>query len=185
MKQKLITNVLISFIFSTISFVVFAEEVLEGKEVTKEVLIEKLLPNQSESGVKTRGIYFLPNGQPLTEKKKPEVSMKINFKYNSHELTDEAKQQLQPLGEALNSDKLAKFNFAIDGHTDAVGSEEYNMQLSQRRALSVGSFLHEKFGVDPDRLKLKGKGESELFDRSNPNASVNRRVQITTLVSAS
>ncbi len=172
---------IISFSFSTAN----AEELLNDEDVTKELLIDKLLPKQTKNGVKTRGIYFLPNGQPLTEKKKPAVSLKVNFKYDSHELTDEAKQQLQPLGEALNSEQLAEFHFSIDGHTDAVGTEEYNLQLSEKRALAVGNFLYKNFGVDPERLKLRGKGENELLDQSNPKAAANRRVQITTLVQSS
>jgi OmpA-OmpF porin, OOP family len=69
--------------------------------------------------------------------------------------------------------------FVIEGHTDAVGSEESNMQLSERRATSVQLFLIEH-GVPADRIVAIGKGESQpLTSNDTPeNRANNRRVEI-------
>ncbi len=131
---------------------------------------------------KTRGIRF-NNVEPAAEPPKaPSIAMGITFAYDSDRLSEQAIAQLKPLGEALNSEQLQSFSFKIDGHTDATGSENYNMDLSRRRALSVGQHLYQAYGVKVERLKLNGKGESQLYDPSKPADGINRRVEITTLV---
>ncbi len=63
----------------------------------------------------------------------------------------------------------------VEGHTDAVGSADYNVSLSERRALSVGEYLV-KMGVEPSRLMLIGKGMAEPLTQ-DPYDPANRRVQ--------
>lgn len=111
----------------------------------------------------------------------PSISMEINFAYNSAQLTNQSIAQLAPLGQALQSQELAGLAFMLEGHTDASGPDSYNMQLSEQRALSVGNFLYQSYGVDPSRLNILGRGETALLDPSNPTSGVNRRVSITTL----
>ncbi len=111
----------------------------------------------------------------------PTISMEINFGYNSAQLTDQSIAQLAPLGQALQSQELAGFGFMLEGHTDASGPDSYNMSLSEQRALAVGNFLYQYYGVDPSRLNILGRGETALLDPSNPTSGVNRRVSITTL----
>ena len=111
----------------------------------------------------------------------PSISMEIFFAYNSAQLTDQAIQQLAPLGQALQSPELAGLSFLLEGHTDATGPDDYNMLLSQKRAQSVGQFLYQYYGVDPTKLNLVGRGESVLLDVANPSSGVNRRVSITTM----
>ncbi len=111
----------------------------------------------------------------------PSISMEINFAYDSAELTQQSIEQLNPLGQALQSPELAGLAFMLEGHTDSTGPEDYNMLLSQRRAQAVGQFLYEYYGVNPSDLNLIGRGETALLDQSNPTSGVNRRVTITTL----
>jgi outer membrane protein OmpA-like peptidoglycan-associated protein len=68
----------------------------------------------------------------------------------------------------------------IDGHTDSVGSEEYNLALSDRRAKAVFDYLTSR-GVDPSRLKSQGFGESNPIAPNDTEAgrAQNRRVEIT------
>jgi outer membrane protein OmpA-like peptidoglycan-associated protein len=61
----------------------------------------------------------------------------------------------------------------INGHTDSVGTEEYNLALSDRRAKAVFDYLTSR-GVSPDRLKSKGWGES---DPIAPNDTAEGRQQ--------
>ncbi len=109
---------------------------------------------------------------------KKALSMGIVFRYNSAELTDEAKNQLNPVGEALASEKLQNLDFVVEGHTDAIGSYAYNKILSEERAASVKRYLVDTFQIKPNRIEITGKGKSDLLDPKNPGSEVNRRVRI-------
>ena len=52
----------------------------------------------------------------------------------------------------------------LGGHTDSRGSDNYNQQLSQRRAKAVVDYLTTKKGISPDRLKWAGYGETQLVN---------------------
>ena len=65
------------------------------------------------------------------------------------------------------------------GHADAIGSDDYNQRLSERRAHSVGSALMD-FGVDYGRIETSGRGEWEPIasNDSEWGRARNRRVEI-------
>jgi outer membrane protein OmpA-like peptidoglycan-associated protein len=88
---------------------------------------------------------------------------------------------LDRLAAALKDERLARLDFLIGGHTDAVGSDQYNERLSEQRAASVKEYLVERSGIQAHRLVDKGFGESRLLDSKHPLDGVNRRVQIITL----
>jgi outer membrane protein OmpA-like peptidoglycan-associated protein len=86
--------------------------------------------------------------------------------------------------EVLNSVTLVlkeyeKTTVDVIGHTDSVGSEQYNQQLSERRALSVAEYLSGQ-GILAQRLLIAGRGESEpVSSNATPEGrSQNRRVEI-------
>jgi OOP family OmpA-OmpF porin len=70
--------------------------------------------------------------------------------------------------------------FQIIGHTDSVGPEEYNQKLSLRRAEAVRDFVLRKYEVDPNIIKVSGKGESEPVADNSTKAgrAKNRRVEV-------
>ena len=70
--------------------------------------------------------------------------------------------------------------FSIDGHTDSVGSEKLNQELSQERASSVMNYLITN-GIASNRLTHQGYGESKPLDSNNTRAgrANNRRVEIS------
>ena len=74
---------------------------------------------------------------------------------------------------------------AIEGHTDSLGDDEYNQDLSERRAQSVVDFLTDA-GVDPSRLQAVGYGESDPVADNATEAGrrENRRVKIRNLAEA-
>ena len=84
----------------------------------------------------------------------------------------------------MTDPKLTGGSFLIAGHTDAKGSDEYNLALSQRRAASVKAFLVETYKVDEGRLSVIGFGEEQLKNKEDPLADENRRVQIVNTGSA-
>ena len=78
----------------------------------------------------------------------------------------------------MSSPKGRPYTFRIEGHTDSVGSDAYNMRLSVERAETVKAYLSSEFGVDPRRLVIVGKGESEPMGGRAPDDPINRRVTI-------
>jgi len=86
---------------------------------------------------------------------------------------------VQDYEQALASPKYNEILWLIEGYTDATGPAEYNQTLSVRRAQSAYLYLVEECGIAPKQLMFVGKGESEPYDRNNPNASINRRVRIS------
>jgi outer membrane protein OmpA-like peptidoglycan-associated protein len=103
--------------------------------------------------------------------------LSIQFEFDSAKLLPESRPLLDNLAKAINSDKLRGFSFVVEGHTDIIGSSEYNQKLSDQRALSVLTYLVSK-GVSKERLKAIGKGSTELLTPDKPDAAENRRVRI-------
>lgn len=106
------------------------------------------------------------------------IDLYVNFPYNSAELTAEARVTLDRLGTALRDQRLGGFGFMIAGHTDAKGSDDYNLSLSERRAEAVRQYMIAQFGISPERLSAKGYGKSRPLDPTRPEDGVNRRVQV-------
>ncbi len=113
----------------------------------------------------------------------PAVNLTVNFATGSADLTPDAVRTLDELGSALSSKELAGYHFRIEGHTDTVGSAEYNRALSERRAEAVVDYIAKKFGVAPTRLQAVGMGEQGLMVPTPPQTAEprNRRVQVVNL----
>jgi len=141
------------------------------RSATSEELIQKLEP--SSPPLLTRGMRNLTP----EARQKPNVDLSIQFEFDSAKLLPESRPLLDNLAKAINSDKLRGFTFVVEGHTDIVGSTEYNQKLSDQRALSVLAYLASK-GVSKERLKALGKGSTELLMPDKPDAAENRRVRI-------
>jgi len=113
----------------------------------------------------------------------PSVSLSVEFASGSADLTPQARQTLDQLGKALSSSDLAQYHFRIEGHTDTVGSADFNKALSQQRADAVAAYLESKFGVNQSRLQAVGMGEEGLVVPTPPNTpnEKNRRVAVVNL----
>ena len=105
----------------------------------------------------------------------PKFDLLVNFDFNSDRLTPSAKENLNQFAEALRDPRLASAEFEIDGHTDAKGTEQYNLGLSERRAGSVMSYLVDQ-GLDAKRFKAKGFGMTKPRVE-DPYDPINRRVE--------
>ncbi len=73
--------------------------------------------------------------------------------------------------------------FLIEGHTDATGSESYNLALSDRRAESVALALTENFGIPPENLVVQGYGEAFLKVDTLLSEQANRRATVRRITS--
>ena len=151
----------------------YAEEIyIKSGYQSIEAIVEALAPASSDSAYKPRDLRSAVKAQ------KRAISMAINFKKNSSNLTTEAAKTLDILGQSLNREELKEFNFILEGHTDASGTESYNQALSQKRAKTVKEYLVSKYNISATRLTTEGKGETALYDPQSPYSGVNRRVRI-------
>lgn len=101
----------------------------------------------------------------------------ILFDTGKSDLKDAARTNIQNLAATMKNNP--ETNIMVIGHTDAVGSDQFNMNLSQQRAAAVKSYAAAQ-GIASSRLTTVGKGESEpIADNSTDTGkSQNRRVEI-------
>ena len=99
------------------------------------------------------------------------------FDFDSDRVKATAQQNLRNLAQSL--EKYPNSSLLIVGHTDAQGSDDYNMNLSQRRANAAAQYLLTQ-GVDASRLRTLGLGETEpkAPNDSEYNMAQNRRVEV-------
>ena len=101
----------------------------------------------------------------------------VLFAYNSAEIAPEFEPLLNQASLLLAIRPLV--TMTIEGHTDSIGSDERNLELSQERAEAVVAYLVER-GAEPERLTAVGKGESEPIasNRDEAGRELNRRIQV-------
>jgi outer membrane protein OmpA-like peptidoglycan-associated protein len=112
------------------------------------------------------------------------IDLEVNFDYNSDFIRPDAAQVLASLGTALQDPALKGSMVLVAGHTDASGSDAYNMDLSQRRAQSVRGFLIGTFKLAPETIVAVGFGEERLKNAADPHSGENRRVQVVNMSAA-
>jgi outer membrane protein OmpA-like peptidoglycan-associated protein len=105
------------------------------------------------------------------------IPSRIEFEFDSDRLTAQGKLDLDTFGEALVTD-LRDARVALEGHTDAIGTDEYNQTLSERRARAARQYLVDSFGIPDSRLTAVGMGKSDPIasNEDELGRSHNRRV---------
>lgn len=101
----------------------------------------------------------------------------LMFPVDKSELSEASKQNLNELAATLT--KYEETNILIEGHTDNTGAEEYNMDLSRRRANSVEDYLISS-GIDKKRMEITAYGEMQptATNDTNEGRQQNRRVEV-------
>ncbi|HEU0223469.1 MAG TPA: OmpA family protein [Paracoccaceae bacterium] len=103
------------------------------------------------------------------------IDLIVYFEFDSAILRPDARAQLDEVCTAFKTDTGS---YTIIGHTDAAGSDEYNLRLSRARASEVVRYLVDTCGIEPGRLQALGLGEARLKDSADPRGAVNRRVEV-------
>jgi len=141
--------------------------------------IESRVVGRGEQMAFTEGdiVSYFTNRSRAIER--PKLGLQIHFEHDSTELDDAAKSNLDSFGQALKNERLVRGNFLLGGHTDYTGPDEYNLSLSEQRALAVKEYLATKHDIDAERLSVKGYGESEPLDSNDSEEGryMNRRVE--------
>jgi outer membrane protein OmpA-like peptidoglycan-associated protein len=166
--------------------------VLDGGNVSKTdarlgaELLESLGEGQGKaaSGVKVKGFASLDDvlsGGGAVGGSSGPILMPTDllFEFGSDQLADGARLSLMKLGFLIQ--KNPKKLFIIEGHTDAIGSDEANFDLSQRRARAVVDWLQTSLQLGDERVRAVGLGETALLvngDLPKEEQGLNRRVEI-------
>jgi outer membrane protein OmpA-like peptidoglycan-associated protein len=112
---------------------------------------------------------------------KPKIDLEIQFDYNSANISKTSMSSVQALGKALSDPSLKGSTFVVAGHTDAIGSDPFNQDLSERRADTIKRVLVEKYGLNGTDLVTVGYGKTKLKDTANGADPINRRVQVVNM----
>ena len=141
------------------------QEIARNRQLLEELKRRNLEARETERGV----VVNLPD---------------VLFEFGRSDLTVDAQGRVQGIADVLNNQAQGR-RVSIEGHTDAIGSEEANQRLSERRAASVAGALTTS-GVKPARVTTTGYGERyPVAPNTNPDGSdnltgraKNRRVEV-------
>jgi outer membrane protein OmpA-like peptidoglycan-associated protein len=145
-----------------------AEQKVLQKARTRAISIEAVAPATKEEREEIAKVIV----------DKPKIDLAIFFDYNSDVIGPKAIVAVNELGAALLSEKLKGSTIMLNGHTDAAGSPNYNLDLSHRRAQSVRKYLIQTFRIPEDKLLVAGFGFEKLKVPDQPLSGENRRVEI-------
>lgn len=114
--------------------------------------------------------------EPTPDRMKYCISLDIEFDIEKADIRPQYHDQVAKVGEFMK--KHPGTSAFIEGYTDEVGSDEFNQELSQRRADSVVKYLVDNFGIAPSRLSAKGYGKSRPIpdNPSDEERQKNRRI---------
>ena len=118
----------------------------------------------------------IPAAEPTTGRMKYCISLNIEFDINKADIRPQYNDEVSKVGNFMK--QYPTTTSLIEGYADEVGSDDYNMQLSQRRAESVAKFLVENFGIDPSRLSARGYGKTRPIadNATEKGKQKNRRI---------
>ena len=175
---------------------------LSGTELATSTIIKRpntftsKLPGDSAGPNKKGAPGFSDVDQLLSQKGPLGSGTKIRMPEDQLFTFDSADLQpggiLQKLVELLKRNPNARFT--IEGYTDSIGTFEYNLDLSQRRADNMRMYLVQALGIDPSHIESRGRGQTKFvvqprpvapnagqaeFDAEIQRESPNRRVEVT------
>jgi outer membrane protein OmpA-like peptidoglycan-associated protein len=151
---------------------------INGTELATSTTIKRpnvfnKLPGDSAGPTRGRAPGFSDIDQLLSQKGPLGSGTKLRmpddqlFAYDSADLQPGSIEQLQKLGTLIK--RNPKATFTVEGYTDSLGSADYNLDLSQRRADSVKRYLVESMGINPDQIQTHGYGAAKFL--VSPRAS--------------
>jgi outer membrane protein OmpA-like peptidoglycan-associated protein len=206
-STRLSVNAIRAVVIAGAAITFTAGAVIAAEDVTSDQILRALAPKKPL----TRGLSMAPPAEPAVNaaegkfmdslrnrstrslsmgereqiaaiaQTKPAIDLEINFDYNSANISKRSVQSVQALGKALSSPDLKGSTFVVAGHTDAVGGEEYNLELSERRADSIKRYLVDRFGIAGADLVTVGYGKTKPKGGLAPTDPTNRRVQVVNM----
>jgi OOP family OmpA-OmpF porin len=162
----LITGFIVFVIWGVFSAWMYNDKLLPVLRPPETVTVTTEKTNAADSAV------VIPESMPQ--------KYSIYFEFNKSEFT---KDQKGDSSISVFTDWLEKHPGSIlrvTGHTDIVGTEEYNQKLGMKRANAIGKYIESK-GIAPNRMVVESKGESEPASDylTNEGRAKNRRTEIS------
>ena len=151
------------------------------KVIIKKIYIKEKIKDSDGDGVidqldkcpnTPKGVIVNHYGCPII------TTLRLNFDFNKAKVKKIYYPEIEKLAQTLKANPNLKIE--IDGYTDNVGSEKYNLELSKKRAQAVKDILVKVYKINPNRIVVKGYGEKyPLVPNTTPtNRALNRRVEI-------
>lgn len=154
---------------------------IRAKKVAKPAVgaaVEYAAPKKRAPMAAGKRPSYIPASTVAASSARPgQTALPINFASGSASILPSSRAQAQRLASAIKQVSAAGTRFVVGGHTDAVGSREYNLELSKRRADALVDFLVSS-GVDRSRLQPEGYGFDKPLAGLGAKAAANRRVEI-------
>lgn len=141
----------------------------DGDGVPDSQDLEPNTPRGALVDVRGREIDLSKGGAQMVDAFLPQVY----FAFNSATVTAANRERLATIARVLQNNE--NISLELVGHTDKVGSEEYNQKLGERRAQAVKDYLVKNFSIDASRLQVKSKGKGQPLAKYN---HINRRVEM-------
>ena len=146
-----------------------------GEKKSAEEILDRLLgSDRGIGGVREHA----PPGQPTAAR----IAVPIQFEFNSAQISAASAEQMHQIAQALRDPRLSAARVRVEGYTDNVGSDAYNLRLSQQRSESVKRYLVEKEGIAAANLDAKGYGKSRplagVSQEDEGGRAANRRVEL-------
>jgi len=151
------------------------------KVIIKKVYVKEKIKDSDGDGVidqldkcpnTPKGVIVNHYGCPII------TTLRFNFDFNKAEVKKIYYPQIKKLAQTLKANP--KLKIEIDGYTDNIGSEKYNLKLSKRRAQAIKGILVKVYKINPNRIVVKGYGEKYPLvpNTTSTNRALNRRVEI-------
>jgi len=142
------------------------QEIARNRELIAELKRKNLEARETDRGV----VVNLPD---------------VLFEFNRSTLTSDARTKVRDIADVLDEQRVRNRQVSVEGHTDSIGSDQYNQRLSEKRAETVASAL-EAEGVNADRIRTRGFGKKyPIAPNKNSDGSdnpagraKNRRVEV-------
>jgi OmpA-OmpF porin, OOP family len=188
-----IAQIIVTIVVATLTTTAAAQEIRQYRATDRvdphDVARILRLPTTPDRAPKMRSLRVLDasstaradampvDGATVSEVAQPSaLALPIQFAFDSANILSQARAQLDALAagiKLLPADQLV----VIEGHTDAIGAEHYNLQLSTRRAAAVKEYLVRMHEIESGRLATEGYGKFRPINATDNRAPENRRVQ--------
>lgn len=153
------------------------QHVIEGEiYIVEKETVYKMVNGMK---VKLRGL-----GGVAQREVSPRVALAILFEYDKDVVSPASQPLVRELGTALSSETLRGSKLVICGHTDADGSDSYNMTLSRKRAERIKQILVSEYGIPESTLTVEAYGKTKPIasNATEEGKAKNRRVEIVRLI---
>jgi outer membrane protein OmpA-like peptidoglycan-associated protein len=156
------------------------EYIVDVEGASQEDIVEAFTAPPVERIERAYTLDEVRQSQPLRERMRRVDLDTVNFDFGSWTLPEEQIGAMTGIAQAIQRTLSANPNeiYLVEGHTDAVGADDDNLTLSDRRAETVATALAQRFGIPAENLTTQGYGEQYLKVNSQAPERANRRVTI-------